>query len=253
MRKGDFSDLAADYVRYRPSYSKSLTSMLVKSLSPIEENIKAADVGAGTGIFSKCLFDQGVKDIVAVEPNREMREAGVKKLGSLIKFSAGDAQDTGLNSSTYDLVSMASSFHWPDTGAALSEFNRILKPNGAFVAIWNPRLTEKSPVEKIVQSTLFEKYGIQSRVSSGLSGITNDLRETLMASGYFKSVVYIESEDLVHRKHEDYIGAWRSVNDIQSQLGVKNFRMFLEDVRNIISKFDSIPVHYLTRAWLAVK
>lgn len=253
MRKGDFSSLAADYVRYRPTYSENLTSMLVKSVSPIAEDIKAADVGAGTGIFSKCLFDQGIRDIVAVEPNKEMREAGIKKFGSLIKFAAGSAENTSLKDLSYDLVSMASSFHWPDTEKALSEFNRILKPCGKFVAIWNPRLTEKSPVEHAVQKTLVDKYGVQSRVSSGLSGITNNLKETLMQSGHFKSVVYLESEDFVQRTREDYIGAWRSVNDVQSQLGEKKFGMFLDDVNNIVSQVASIPVCYLTRAWVGTK
>ena len=65
--------------------------MLVKSVSPNAEDINAADVGAGTGIFSKCLFDQGIRDIVAVEPNKKMREAGIKKFGSLIKFASGTA------------------------------------------------------------------------------------------------------------------------------------------------------------------
>ena len=121
------------------------------------------------------------------------------------------------------------------------------------MAIWNPRLTEKSPVEHEVQKTLVDKYGVQSRVSSGLSGITNSLRETLMESGHFKSVVYLESEDFVQRTREEYIGAWRSVNDIQSQLGEKKFGMFLDDVNKIVSKFKSIPVCYLTRAWIASK
>ncbi len=253
MRKGDFSSLAEDYARYRPTYSENLTSMLVKSVSPNAEDIKAADVGAGTGIFSKCLFDQGIRDIVAVEPNKEMREAGIKKFGSLIKFASGTAESTSLREASYDLVSMASSFHWPDTDKALLEFNRISKPNGKFVAIWNPRLTEKSPVEQEVQKTLIDKYGIQSRVSSGLSGITINLKETLLKSGYFKSVVYIESEDFVNRTREEYVGAWRSVNDIQSQLGEKNFGMFLDDVNNIVSNFASIPVCYLTRAWVGVR
>ena len=77
-----------------------------------------------------------------------MREAGIKKFGSLIKFASGSAESTSLREASYDLVSMASSFHWPDTDKALFEFNRILKPNGKFVAIWNPRLTEKSPVKQ---------------------------------------------------------------------------------------------------------
>ena len=80
MRKGDFSSLAADYVRYRPTYSENLTRMLVNSFSLIGKDLKAADVGAGTGIFSKCLFDQGIRDLIAVEPNKEMLRRVSKNL-----------------------------------------------------------------------------------------------------------------------------------------------------------------------------
>ena len=154
-----------------------------------------------------------------------------------MKFAPGSAEDTGFESSAY-VVSMASSFHWPDTDKALSEFERNLKPMEN-LWYWNP--TRKVTVEHEVQKTLVDKYGVQSRVSSGLSGITDNLRETLMESGLFKNVVYLESEDFVQRTREEYIGAWRSVNDIQSQLGEKKFGMFLDDVNSIVSKFDLIP------------
>ena len=93
--------------------------------------------------------------------------------------------------------------------------------------------------------------GVQSRVSSGLSGITNSLRETLMDSGHFKSVVYIEAEDLVQRTRDEYVGVLRSVNDIQSQLGEKKFGMFLDDVHKIGIKVHHIFVCYSDRAWIA--
>ena len=43
------------------------------------------------------------------------------------------------------------------------------------------------------------------------------------------------------------------VEEICSGLGEKKFRMFLDDVNSIVSKFDLIPVCYLTRAWVASK
>ena len=51
----------------------------MNSFSLIGKDLKAADVGAGTGIL-KCLFDQGIRDLIAVEPNKEMREAASKNL-----------------------------------------------------------------------------------------------------------------------------------------------------------------------------
>ena len=72
-------------------------------------------------------------------------------------------------------------------------------------------------------------------------------------SGIFNSVIYVDAVDIVHRTHEEYIGAWRSVNDVQAQLGEKNFKEFIDDVKKIISKHKTVEVHYLTRAWIACK
>ena len=43
------------------------------------------------------------------------------------------------------------------------------------------------------------------------------------------------------------------MNDIQNQLGKDNFAEFIDDVAEIITNYPSVEVHYLTRAWIAVK
>ena len=170
-----------------------------------------------------------------------------------MKFLSGSAEETGLETDGFDLVTMASSFHWPNTQSALNEFDRVLTNKGVFCALWNPRLTEKSASESEVQELLTKKFKVASRVSSGLSGITKELREILKTSGIFNSVIYVDAVDVVQRTHEEYIGAWRSVNDIQAQLGGEKFEEFISDVEKIIKKREFVEVHYLTRAWIASK
>ena len=116
-----------------------------------------------------------------------------------------------------------------------------------------PRLTDRSDSERKVQELLSTKYNIGPRVSSGLSGISSKLRKILEDSGVFQSVVYADSIDVVQRTQKEYIGAWRSVSDIQVQLGKSNFSEFLKDVEKIVSKNPVVEVHYLTRAWIALK
>lgn len=253
MKRGDFTNLADDYKKYRPSYNESVVKTILNSVGKKPDNIKAADVGAGTGIFTRCLLDAGVENLIAVEPNDDMRKAGIEFLGGVVDFLAGSAENTQLSAKSFDLVTMASSFHWPDTEKALAEFDNVLSDEGVFCALWNPRLTEKSNCENEVQELLANKYKIASRVSSGLSGITQELREILTDSGIFNSVIYVDAVDTVHRTHEEYIGAWRSVNDVQAQLGEKKFKEFIGDVKKIISKHKTVEVHYLTRAWIACK
>lgn len=253
MKKGDFTNLAEDYAKYRPSYNNEIVKYIAYSAGNNIERIKAADVGAGTGIFTKCLINEGIKDVIAIEPNEQMQKAGMTHLGKDVKFINGSAEDTRLKSDSVELVSMASSFHWANTNQALKEFNRILKSNGIFSAIWNPRITERSAIERQIQELLVKKYKLVSRVSSGCSGITTDLEKILTESGIFRSVVYLEATDLLKRTPEEYIGAWRSVNDVQAQLGEDKFSQFIEDVEQICNSADCVDVHYRTRAWVARK
>lgn len=253
MQKGDFSNLASYYTKYRPSYNREVVNKIINTINKKSENIRAADIGAGTGIFTKCLIEAGIKDVVAVEPNEDMRNTGIEYLGKKIQFFRGSAENTTLDSNKYDLVTMASSFHWPNTQDTLLEFNRILNVNGVFAALWNPRLTERSDSENEVQNLLSTKYYVGSRVSSGLSGITNQLSDILSKSKFFRSVTYFDAINVVKRSHKEYMGAWRSVNDIQAQLGKEKFSQFLSDVEEIINKRSYVEVHYLTRAWVAQK
>ena len=87
MKRGDFTNLAHDYARYRPSYNRHVVNVILGFANKSLKNIKVADVGAGTGIFTKCLMDAGVKNVSAIEPNDEMRKNGKEffKHGNLFK------------------------------------------------------------------------------------------------------------------------------------------------------------------------
>ena len=68
-----FTDRAADYVRYRPTYPAEAVDTILDGLGP-PEHLVAADIGAGTGISARLLGDRGVR-VIAVEPGEGMRRA----------------------------------------------------------------------------------------------------------------------------------------------------------------------------------
>jgi SAM-dependent methyltransferase len=130
-----FSDRAADYVRYRPSYPAAAFDRILEGLGD-PTRLAVADVGAGTGISSRLLAERGAR-VIAVEPNPSMREAASPD--SRIEWRDGTGEATGLDSGAVDLVVAAQAFHWFRQEEALAEFHRILRPNGRLALIWNSR------------------------------------------------------------------------------------------------------------------
>jgi SAM-dependent methyltransferase len=130
-----FSDRAADYIRYRPTYPAEAVDAILDGLGP-PERLVAADVGAGTGISARLLGERGVR-VIAVEPGEGMRRAAAPHPN--VAWVAGRADATGLRSQTADLVLCAQSFHWFHPADALPEFARILKARRRLAIVWNRR------------------------------------------------------------------------------------------------------------------
>ena len=132
---GRFSDRAADYVKYRPTYPAAAIDAMLDGLAAPGQLV-AADIGAGTGISARLLGDRGVH-VVAVEPGEGMRGAAAPH--PHVEWMAARAEALGLRSESVDLVLSAQSFHWFRPADALPEFARILKPRRRLVIIWNRR------------------------------------------------------------------------------------------------------------------
>ncbi|MEO3431136.1 class I SAM-dependent methyltransferase [Pelagibius sp. CAU 1746] len=252
MTPGDFTGLAKAYAVNRPNYSSSVLKSILGLVGKPQSEIDFVDVGAGTGIWTRMVAEAGVRSVVAVEPNEDMRSEGQSLTGDIdVRWLAGSAEDTTLEDNCCDLLTMASSFHWADFDKATKEFHSLLRPSGVFAALWNPRLIEVNPMLVEIESYLNELNPEIRRVSSGRSGITETLTEKLFECAYFDDVVYMEGRHVIEMTPERYLGAWRSVNDLQAQLGAEKFKDFLGRVEKRISGLDSIEATYLTRAWCA--
>lgn len=149
-----FSDRVADYVRHRPSYPPGVVEALAAA-GGLGWQSQVADVGSGTGIFTRLLLPRGAR-VFAVEPNAAMRAAAEAQLGRIPGFVSvhGTAEETTLPDASVDLVTVAQAFHWFDPVRCRREFVRILRPGGRVALVWNERLPDATPFLQDYESLL---------------------------------------------------------------------------------------------------
>ena len=151
-----FTGRAEAYARARPDYPTTLLGLL--SIGP---DSAVADLGSGTGIFSRLLLKSGAT-VSAVEPNDDMRKMAETTLGREPNFHSidGTAEATTLPNDSVDLVTAAQAFHWFDRERTGVEMRRILKPKGRVALIWNDRSLDANPFHRAFEAILcrFEAY-----------------------------------------------------------------------------------------------
>jgi len=150
-----FTRTVANYIRYRPDYPQALLDKIIERTG-VNIASSIADIGAGTGIFSKLLLDNSLS-VTAIEPNRYMLGAAKETLSSNpdFRYLNNSAEQTGLTARSVDLICVAQAFHWFNQDKTLVEFKRVLKPFGYIALIWNQR-EEQHPFQNQYDSLLIK-------------------------------------------------------------------------------------------------
>ncbi len=193
-----FSDRVADYVRWRPDYPAAVLETL-RTRTGLGPGNVVADVGAGTGIFTRQLLATGAT-VHAVEPNAPMRAALESLLEGAGRLSvhSGTAEATGLPAAGVDLVTAAQAFHWFDAAAARREFARILRPSGWIALLWNGRLERATPFLEAYEELLLEWSPDYARI--------NHRNLDAAALALFFAPSPVERFTFAHRQDFDFVG-----------------------------------------------
>jgi SAM-dependent methyltransferase len=126
---------AGAYSRGRPDYPDALHGWLRDALR-LAPGQHVADVGAGTGKFTRLLVATGA-EVLAIEPVDAMRTE-LARWPQVVAL-AGTAQALPLESASLDAITCAQAFHWFASPASLDEFARVLRPGGRLGLVWNVR------------------------------------------------------------------------------------------------------------------
>jgi SAM-dependent methyltransferase len=85
-----------------------------------------------------------------------MREAGERLLKDYARFVSvdGAAEQTSLPDRCADFIAVGQAFHWFERVKTRREFERILKPGGWVVLVWNDRRTDSTPFLRAYEDLL---------------------------------------------------------------------------------------------------
>ncbi|TXS05527.1 SAM-dependent methyltransferase [Streptomyces sp. col6] len=130
-----FDRAAAQYAAARPGYPDALFDAVEDMAGRPLRGARTLDVGAGTGISTRCLLDRGAR-VVAVEPGPGMA-AQLRRGLPDVPVVRGDGNLLPFAAASADLITYAQSWHWTDHARSGAEVRRVLRPGGTLALWWN--------------------------------------------------------------------------------------------------------------------
>lgn len=237
-----FAAAADDYDRYRPTYPDELTTVL-RSRLDLRPGRVVLDLAAGTGKLTSHLVESGA-DVLAVEPVESMRAHLARALPHVAVLD-GTAEDLPLPRACVDAVAVGQAFHWFETGPALAELSRILRPDGRLAIVFNERALE-TPVQAALDDLLAPLRGRTP------SWADHSWRAAIEDPAGF---VVTDAIAMPHAQRVDldgFLGRIRSISFV-AMLGTDELQGLLDDAGAL---FDRIQVggraelSYHTRTWI---
>lgn len=230
MNTEKFTGKATIYERYRPEYPKEFIDYLFSELG-FSKNTTIADIGSGTGILSKQLLEKGSR-VMCVEPNENMRQIAERSLSTYSNFISidGSAEDTKVEEKSVDYITVAQAFHWFDAEKFKLECQRIIKPKGKVVLVWNSRVTNSELVTENGQ--ICEKLCLNFK---GFSGGQEENPESF--SSFFRDGIcdYRIFENNLTFDIDSFIGRNLSASYAPKQ-GDANYERFVDELSNLFMK-----------------
>lgn len=234
MNEQKFNGKNNVYARFRPNYTKEFIEYLFLIVGVTQDSI-ICDIGSGTGILTKQLL-QCVNKVFAVEPNDDMRKVAENDLSQYPNFVSikGTAENTTIEDKSIDFITVAQAFHWFDKAAFKKECQRILKPNGKVILVWNTR--DSKDKLTIKNDEISRKYCPNFKGFSG--GMQGDIEEDNFSDffdGEYESKAF--DNPLIFEK-ESFIG-----RNLSSSFALKendeNYSDYVEELKALFDKYST--------------
>jgi len=136
--KDHFSARAEDYAKFRPRYPEGLFRYLA-TITPAKQ--LAWDCATGNGQAAVALAEI-FERVIATDASEQ--QIGNAEAHARVDYRVAPAENSGIESHTVDLITVAQALHWFELERFDTEARRVLKPRGV-VAAWAYKLAQIKP------------------------------------------------------------------------------------------------------------
>jgi SAM-dependent methyltransferase len=220
--KDHFSNRAAAYTRYRPTYPQALFAWLA---GLTERHDLAWDCGCGNGQAAIGLAPY-YRQVMATDPSRQQIENAIPH--ERVRYAVASAEASGLEPASIDLVVAAQALHWFDFDRFYAEVQRVAVPGGILAAISYGEVRLEGAPEKVVSRFYHDLIGPywppeRHYVDEHYTTVPFPFPE--IGTPSFAMEMEWELEHLM-----GYLATWSAVKEYERRLGVDPLALIAEEL-----------------------
>ncbi len=230
----DFGRTAGDYGSYRAGFPDALFDRL-KAFGIGAPGQRLLDLGTGTGVLGRAFALRGCT-VTGLDPSADL-VAEARRLDQVAEvrtdYVQGRAENTGLESAAFDVVTAGQCWHWFDGPRAALEIRRVLVGGGLLVLAhfdWIPLPGNLlAATEKLIETHNPEwPYG-------GLRGLHDNSLPHLGAAG-FHDIETFSFDVTVKYSHEGWRGRIRASAGVGASLPPDRIAVFDADHAKMLAE-----------------
>jgi ubiquinone/menaquinone biosynthesis C-methylase UbiE len=200
-----YDSIGQSYSKFRLPDSRIVDSFV--NLLRLEPESFIADIGAGTGNYSRAIADRGFF-LYAVEPSAVMRSQATEH--PRVQWFTGYAEDIPLPTSSVDaVISILATHHFSNLEKAVREMNRIARTGAIIFLTFDPRFSKKLWIADYFPSLWADAFRVFPPLSDAVALIQmntqrtveifplmlpHDLTDMFFAAGWRRPEIYLNPD-----------------------------------------------------------
>jgi SAM-dependent methyltransferase len=254
----DFGKTASDYARHRAGFPDDFFDRLFRD-GIVKPDDRVLDLGTGTGTLARGFARRGC-DVVGLDRSRALLEQAErldKDTGLTVSHVQATAEDTGLSSTSFDVVTAGQCWHWFDRPKAAAEARRVLMPGGCLLIAHFDWLPLRGNVVEATEA-LIRKHNPPWGDPDGTWGLTAGTGIypkwfADLSSSRFQHIESFSFDAIVPYSHEAWLGRIRASAGVAASLQPEAVAQFDLEHRQLLEKqFPAAPLqipHRVFAAW----